>query len=335
MTTKDELRWGVIGTANIGRVAVIPAIQASSNGVLLAIASRDEGKARKFAEASGVPRHFGSYEALLADADIDAVYVPLPNSLHKEWTIKAAEAGKHILCEKPLAPSAAECREMAKAAEVNSVTLMEAFMYRFHPRTQRVLEMVQDGRLGELRMIRSTFTFRLQRPDDIRLNPELGGGALMDVGCYCVNVSRTLAAAEPVAVQAAGHWGAHGVEEQLAGTLFFAGGLIAQFDCALTMERCEGYEVAGTEGYLRVPSAFLPGTDDVVIHEHRGRAGETSHSVNGADEYRLMVEHFADCALNARSPRYTAAEAARNMRVIEGLYQSARNGGERVDLTPG
>ncbi len=113
MTTKDELRWGVIGTANIGRVAVNPAIQASSNGVLLAIASRDEGKARKFAEASGVPRHFGSYEALLADADIDAVYVPLPNSLHKEWTIKAAEAGKHVLCEKPLAPSAVECREMA------------------------------------------------------------------------------------------------------------------------------------------------------------------------------------------------------------------------------
>lgn len=332
MTSGKKLAWGVISTANIGRVAVNPAIQASNNGELAAVASRDEAKAREFAQTHAIPSHYGTYEALLDDEGIDAVYIPLPNSMHLEWTIKAAEKGKHILCEKPLAMSAAECHQMAAAADANGVKLMEAFMYRFHPRTEQVIKMVRGGEIGELRMIHSAFTFRLTNPDNIRLNRELGGGSLMDVGCYCVNISRTAAGLEPVEVQAFANWASTGVDEQLAGTLRFENGLMAQFDSSLTMERREIYELIGTEGYLSVPAAFLPGTADAAIVEHRGRKGETAHTIDGIDEYQLMVEHFSDCVLNDRPLRYPAAEAALNMRVIEALYQSARNGGRPVQL---
>ena len=330
--TETKLRWGVISTSNIGRAAVNPAIQASANGELRAVASREEDRAREFAEKWDIAGHYGSYEALLDDGSIDAVYIPLPNSLHREWTIRAAEKGKHVLCEKPLAMSAAECLEMKSAAEANGVKLMEAFMYRFHPRTDKVVEMVRGGVVGDLKLITSAFTFRLKNPDNIRLKPELGGGSLMDVGCYCVNVSRTIAGAEPVDVQAVAHQGSSGVDEQMVGTLRFEDGVLAQFDCALTMERRESYQVAGTDAYLTVPAAFLPGTDDVVIQEHRGRGETLEHPVAGDDEYRLMVEHFADSVLNDRPLRYTAEEAARNLGVIEALYESARRRGEVVEV---
>jgi predicted dehydrogenase len=328
-----KLRWGVISTANIGRIAVNPAIQASGNSELVAVASRDPERARDFAERSGIPRYHGSYQALLEDDAVDAVYNPLPNSLHREWTIRAAEHGKHILCEKPLALSTAECEEMEAAATANGVQLMEAFMYRFHPRVQRVLDLVREGLVGDLRLIRSAFTFRLTRPDNIRLRPELGGGALMDVGCYCVNVSRTVAGAEPVEVQAFARWTASGVDQQLAGTLRFENGLVAQFDCALDTERREMYEIVGTLGHLDVPAAFLPGTGQAEIHEVHGREAPVLHAVPGADQYRLMVEHFADCALSGGALRYPAGEAAANMRVIEALYRSARLDGRPVAVT--
>jgi len=331
----ETLRWGVISTAHIGRAAVNPAIQASGNGTLLGVASRDETRARDFAEQSGIPKHYGSYAALLEDPEIDAVYVPLPNSEHLEWTIRAAEAGKHVLCEKPLALDEAECRRMSDAAAGHGVRLMEAFMYRFHPRTRRVLDRVRAGEVGELRVIRSSFTFRLTRPENIRWSPELGGGALMDVGCYCVNVSRTMAEAEPVEVQATANWTDRGVDRELAGTLRFESGVIAHFDCALTLERNEAYELAGTDGLLRVPAAFLPGTDDAAIHHERGRAGTETEIVAGVDEYRLMVEHFADAVLHDRPFRYPVEEAALNMRVIEALYRSARQGGAPVSIPTG
>jgi predicted dehydrogenase len=327
---KDKVRWGVLSTANIGRVAVNPAIQASSNGELAAVASREAGRAREFASKGGIPRHYGGYETLLEDPEIDAVYIPLPNSLHRAWTIRAAERGKHVLCEKPLALTPAEGREMRAAAEANGVKLMEAFMYRFHPRTEKVIELVQGGAVGALRMIRSAFTFRLTRPDNIRLQPELGGGALMDVGCYCVNLSRTLAGSEPIAVQAWASWAASGVDNQMAGSLLFEGGVLAQFDCALTMERRELYEVAGTVASLTVPAAFLPGTSDVAVTVHRGREPEVRHEIPGVDEYRLMVEHFADCVLHDRPLRYPASEAVANLQVIDALYRSARADGQPV-----
>ena len=322
----DRLRWGVLSTANIGRAAVNPAIQASRNGVLNAVASRDRDRAEAFAREHGIPRSHGSYEALIEDPEIDALYVPLPNSMHRDWVIHALRAGKHVLCEKPLALGATDCMEMAAAAVESGVKLMEAFMYRFHPRTEQVIEMVRNGQIGEVGAVRSTFTFRLRSPDNIRLDPSLGGGALMDVGCYCVNVSRTMVGEEPHAVQASARWTDRGVDEMLAGILHFPGGAVAHFDCALTMERCERYEVAGSDGYLDVDRAFLPGTEDVVIRDVHGR-DQTHHAVGGDDEYRLMVEHFADCALHDRPVRYPVSEAAANLRTIEALYRSARRGG--------
>jgi xylose dehydrogenase (NAD/NADP) len=332
--TEKKIRWGVLSTANIGRAAVIPAIQAARNGEVVAVASRDLEKAKEFAGRLGIPHAHGSYMALLEAEDIDAIYIPLPNSLHREWTIRAAQAGKHILCEKPLALNADECLEMDAAARQHGVILMEAFMYRFHPRTQKALGMARAGAIGELRMIHSAFTFRLTRPDNIRWSAELGGGSLMDVGCYCVNISRSAAGKEPEVVQAVARWSSSGVDEQMAGTLQFAGGLLAQFDSALTMDRREAYELAGTDGFLAVEAAFLPGTDPVSIEEVHGRQPHKLHTINGADEYQLMVEHFADCILQGKTPRYPAAEAAANLRVIRALYRSAENGGRPEAIQP-
>ncbi len=328
--SERKLRWGVISTANIGRAAVNPAIQASRNGALVAVASRDPAVAAEFAACHGIPRHFGSYEALLDDSEIEAVYIPLPNSLHREWAIKAAERGKHVLCEKPLALDAAECGEMAAAARGAGVKLMEAFMYRFHPRIGRASGLVRDGAIGELRVVRSAFTFRLTRPDNIRLSRELGGGALMDVGCYCVNVSRTVVGGEPVEAQAFARFGPSGVDLELAGTLRFENDVVAQLDCALSMERREHCEVAGTAGALTIESAFLPGTEPVEIVETHGRSPTVRHPIDGADQYRLMVEDFADAVLLDRPVRYPAAEAAANLRAIAALYRSARTGGAVV-----
>lgn len=332
-TRADKLRWGVLSTASIGRRSVNPAIRQSKNGDLLAVASRDAERARAFATETGIERHYGSYEALLRDSEIDAIYIPLPNALHREWSMKAAEHGKHVLCEKPLALNAAECREMEAAAQANDTLLMEAFMYRFHPRIQHVARQAQSGALGAVRSIRSTFTFRLTRPHDVRFVQELGGGALYDVGCYCVNVSRTLAGVEPEEVQALANWGLSGVDHELAGVMRFPGGLLAHFDCALSMDRRETVEVAGVEASLAMDAVFVPGVAASTVTERRGGA-VTTHEVAGANQYVLMVEHFADCVMGRETLRYPASEAAANMAVIDALYRSARAGGAPTPVTP-
>ena len=326
MTAREHVRWGVISTANIG-ASVIPAIQSSNNGEMVAVASRDFDKASQYASQFGIPRAYGSYEELLEAEDIDAVYIPLPNNLHLEWSVRAAEAKKHILCEKPLGLNEHECQEMEAAAQVNGVKLMEAFMYRFHPRTQRVLELCESGALGDMRAIHSTFTFRLDRPSDIRWQPDLGGGALMDVGCYCVNISRTACGSVPVAVQAFTRWAASGVDEQLAGTIRFANGVIAQFDCSLAVQRRDHVSIAGSQAWLDVEDAFAPGEKETRIHLAKDRSNETVETVPGTDQYRWMVEHFADCVLHDLPLKYPPADAAANMQVIDALYRSARNNG--------
>ena len=332
----SKLRFGVLSTANIGRNQVNPAIQASRNAELLAVASRDLNRAREFAAKSSIPRYYESYEALLDDADIGAVYIPLPNSMHREWTIRAAEKGKHILCEKPLATSVADCREMQAAADANGVTLMEAFMYRFHPRTQKLLELVAGGAAGEVRVIRSAFTFKLLRADNIRFFSELGGGCLYDLGCYCVDASRRLAGAEPVEAQAFAHWNERGVDTQLTGTLRFGNGASAHFDCSFMMERREFVEAAGVDGTIVSASGtFVNSTDEVEIIQYRGREPRIVHSVAGDNHYRLMVEHFADVVGGAAPLRYGTSEAIGNLAAIEALYESARFGGRPVPVAPG
>ncbi|HKS04870.1 MAG TPA: Gfo/Idh/MocA family oxidoreductase [Gemmatimonadaceae bacterium] len=324
-----KLRWGVLSTAAIGHRAVSPAIRASKNGTLLGVASRDAARAQAFATEGGFARHYGSYEALLDDGDIDAVYIPLPNNLHKEWTIKSLQRGKHVLCEKPLALSAEDCREMQRTADANGKKLMEAFMYRFHPRTEWALALAHDGKLGTLRSIRSAFTFRISRPDNIRLDPTLGGGALLDVGCYCVNIARTVAGAEPLEVRAWSRQTNRGVDAQLTGLLRFPSGLIAHFDCALDMERREFYDIGGTDASVSAEWCFAPGAGAVSGVERRANREEKWQTFAGIDQYRLMVEHFADCALHDRPLRYGADDAAANMAVIEALYASARESSPR------
>ncbi len=323
----ETLRWGVLSTANIGVKSVIPALQASSNGEVVAIASRTQARAREAADKLGIKDAYGSYEEILA-SDIDAVYNPLPNSLHKAWTIKALRAGKHVLCEKPLGVSADECDEMAAVAEKNNVLLMEAFMYRFHPRFTKLTELLEENTIGELKLIRSTFSFKLNREDDIRFQKDLGGGALYDVGCYCVNVSRTLTGEEPLSVQAYASWSETesegGVDEVLVGMLRFPSGVLAQIDCALALERRESLEIVGTEGRLELPDAFTSKQKEaLIVEKHQGQEDKT-HRIPGEDPYKKMTEHFAACVLEDKPLRYLPSEAAANLRTIEALLRSAR-----------
>jgi predicted dehydrogenase len=330
----DKVRWGVLSTANIGRSVVVPAIQSSANGEVAAVASRDAERAFGYATRFNIPNSYGSYEALLRDPDIEAVYIPLPNSLHAPWVLQAIAAGKHVLCEKPLGLSEAECLEMADAADRRGVRLMEAFMYRFHPQISAALTLLDNGAVGELHHMHAAFTFRLTRQDNIRLQPELGGGSLMDVGCYCVNIFRTFAAEEPEEVQAWARWHPGGVDEAMAGTLRFPGGVTAQFDCSLSMARRETFLAAGTEGSMELPRAFLPGTASTTIELRRGYNDVEQRTIAGVDEYRLMAEHFADCVLTHTTPLFDAREAALTLRVIEALYRSAGEGGVPVRLPP-
>ncbi len=321
----DSIHWGVLGVANIAVRAVIPPIQRSSNGRVVAIASRTVTKARDAARRLGIPKAYGSYEALLDDPDVRAVYIPLPNSLHREWTIRCAEAGKHVLCEKPLGVSAAECEEMIAACGQHGVILMEAFMYRFHPRTLRVAALAREGELGDVRLVRASFTFRLRDPiNNIRLMPNLGGGALYDVGCYCVNVSRMILG-EPREAFAFAHVGASRVDEALGGILRFDGDRLALFDCGLILSRREEYEAVGTEGRLTVPSAFLPGTADAEIHLVKG-AERTVLTTPGVDEYQCMVEQFAGAVLRGVPLRLPPEDATANLRAIEALLRSVKTG---------
>lgn len=325
------LKWGVLSTANIGRKVVTPAIQASEGCEVIAVASRTGAQAEQYAEELRIPTHYGSYQALLDDPEITAIYNPLPNSLHLPWTLKALEAGKHVLCEKPLGLTAAECREMAVAAKANGRVLMEAFMYRFHQRTGRLLELTRGGTLGTLQHIRARFAFAVTNPSNIRLDSTLGGGALMDVGCYCVNVARSVAGSQPLAVQATATW-RQGVDETLAATLTFEGGLTAQLDCALNQPRYEKVAVFGTKGFCEVDAAFLPGSGETALALTRNREEPTLLTFSGHDQYQKMVEHFARCVSQGRSTRYGPLEAADNMAVIEALYASARNDGATILL---
>jgi predicted dehydrogenase len=244
--------------------------------------------------------------------------------MHREWTTRAADAGKHVLCEKPLALTAADCVAMIAACRDRGVVLMEAFMYRFHPRTIRVAQLARDGALGDVRLVRASFSFRVLAPENIRLKPALGGGALYDVGCYGVNVSR-LILGEPREVMAAAVPAPSGVEGTLASVLRFEGDRLAVIDCSLALSRREEYEVVGTEGRLTVPVAFLPGIADAEIHIVRG-TDRSTETITGVNQYQLMVEHFAD-VVAGRSPLTLPPEdAVANLRVIEAALRSARSG---------
>ncbi len=327
-----KFTWGILSTARIGKRAMIPALQKSKMTVVKAVASRDAEKAQRFAEEMGIPVFYSDYQALLDDPSIDAVYNPLPNHLHKPWSIRAAEAGKHILCEKPLALNTDECREMIAAARANGVLLMESFMYRHHPRIQAAREIIQSGELGEVKTIESAFTFKLKNPADIRLQPEMGGGATMDVGCYCINISRLMAGREPVLVQARAAWAPSGVDEQLTAILDFGEGLLAHFDCGFNQEGRQSCILSGIDGFLVLQNPFLPGLDKSVINQIKFGSSKV-HKFSGVDQYQLIAEDFMK-AFSSGTLTYPPEDAIANMQVIQALLESAKQNGKPIEVNP-
>jgi predicted dehydrogenase len=296
------LRWGILGCARIGRRGLMPGIKGSRTGELAAIASRDAATARAWGAEFQVPRAYGDYSALLADSEIDAVYIPLPNELHAPWVRAAADAGKHVLCEKPLALNAGEAAGMVAHCRDRGVLLMEAFMWRHQPRTLGLRDRVANGLIGDLRLIRASFSFPIE-PGDWRLDPDRGGGALWDVGCYGVSTARLFAAAEPESFRARAHSGPSGVDMTLAATLEFPGGVLASIDCSFEQPfRCV-YELVGTKGLIEVPDAYLPPAASPALAKVRN-TGSGSDSDAGADavavlefppvdQYAAMVDAFA------------------------------------------
>jgi len=327
-----KVRWGILSTANIGRKRVVPAMQLASNGVVTAVASRDQSKAQAFADELGIPKAYGSYEELIADPDIDAIYNPLPNSLHHEWSVKCAEAGKPTLCEKPLASNAGEAQAIVDAFASRGVLFAEAFMWRFHPQSVRVKALIDSGAIGTLRMLTAAFSFSISNEDDIRLSHELAGGSLMDVGCYCINAMRLMTGEEPHSVRAFGRIGARSqVDETLTGILEFPGGALGHFDCSLRAQHRHMIEIRGTEGRIAVDESFVMPPDRATTIRMWQSAGGgtdvyTEITVPPANSYTIMAEDFADALLNNRPPRYAPQDAVSNMKVIDALLASLPQG---------
>jgi D-xylose 1-dehydrogenase (NADP+, D-xylono-1,5-lactone-forming) len=317
---KQILRWGILSTARIKR-AIIPPIKSSPRHELVAIASRSMPQAQAAAQEWGIPKSYGSYEALLADPQIDVIYNPLPNSLHAEWTIKACQAGKHVLCEKPLAVNIEDVDAITKAAEQAGVLVAEAFMYRHHPQTHLVRELVQNGEIGQLRLVRGAFSFIITNPDDVRLSADLGGGSIWDIGCYPISYARYVIGSEPLEVFGWQQSGDGGVDETFAGQMRFAGNVFVQFDSSFRIPQRSFMEFIGTKGILHVPVPFKPGTKESLLLE----VGEKTKKipVKGQELYLGEVEDMAGVILNGKSPCIPLADSRHNVATILALLASA------------
>jgi predicted dehydrogenase len=313
--------WGIISTADINR-KVIPGAKESSKVELAAVASRDQARAEEYARTWGIERAYGSYEALLADPDVEAVYISLPNTLHCEWSIRALEAGKHVLCEKPLSRHTEEVEAAFDVAERTGRLLSEAFMYRHNPQTKRLRELVENGAIGELRLIRSTFSYSLYDADNIRLRTDVEGGALMDVGCYCISGSRLLGG-EPESVYGQAWYGPSGTDWVFAATLRFPGDVLALFDCGTAMPERDELEAVGSEGSLFLDD---PWHCNVPVIEHR-RGDEVERiELEPADSYRLELENMSDAIRGEDELLLGREDAVGQARTLEALHESATSG---------
>ncbi len=322
-----KVRWGVLSTANIAQTQVIPAIFRAENAEVVAIASRGS-KVHAVASALHIPKAYESYEQLLNDSDIDAVYIPLPNHLHKEWVLQAARRGKHILCEKPAALTAGEAAEMVQICSEHNVKFMEGFMYQLHPQHARVKEIIASGEIGALKLIKSSHSFYLEnRNNDIRMDKDMGGGSLYDVGCYSIEVIRHITGAEPIEVQAIAVMEPEsGIDLSVYSHLKLDNGLTAIFDCSFDMTGRNEYEIIGTKGTIKVPFAFRPdvnGGIGIILVQVSGMVRE--EKLYG-DIYRLEVEHFSSAILNNTDPAITGQSTINNMRVLDACYQSIQTG---------
>ncbi len=317
------LNWGLISTARINR-ALIPAIKSSRRSRLVGVASRDLERAESYAREWRIPRAFGSYEAMLADKEIDAVYISLPNHLHAEWSIRAAQAGKHVLCEKPLALSVEEVDTIRAAARENNVIVAEAFMYYHHPQTRRVMELVAQGEIGALRLARGEFSFTLLRPDDIRWNPAYGGGSLWDVGCYPVSYSLRAAGQAPVEVFGWQVTAPSGVDLTFNGQMRFANGIVAHISSSFGLPSHTFMHLRGEHGDIQVAAPFQPhkGGKIVVRHDDKDRNIATSN----INPYLCEVDDMAAAVFDG-SPQGLPLEQSRmHIAVIRALLESARAG---------
>jgi xylose dehydrogenase (NAD/NADP) len=307
-------RWGVLGAARINQQVLEGAALAEGASVV-AIAARDRDRAQAQADAFGIETVYGSYDELLAAPEVEVVYVPLPNSLHVEWSVRALEAGKHVLCEKPLARTEAEARRAFAVARASERLLMEAFMWRHTPQTERLAALLADGAVGRVRMIHATFGFLLERAADVRLSYELEGGALMDVGCYCVSAAR-LVAGEPVHVRAEHVAGGDGVDVRLAATMRFADDVLAVIDCALDAPLGHRLSIVGDAGELVLEDPFHARTPGIV---HDGELIEVPY----ANPYAVQIENFSAAVRGEAEPLLGGRDAVAQAAAIEALYRSA------------
>lgn len=320
--SEQKVRWGIMSTASIGKRSVIPGIQESKRNTVEAVASRSLDNAEKFAKELGIPKAYGSYEELLQDPEIDAVYIPLPNHLHKEWTLKAAAAGKHILCEKPVALDEVEAQEMIDACEKAGVILVEAYMYRHQKRYEDIKKLIKDGEIGDIRGIHGVFSFNgAANLENIRYKKEWGGGSIYDVGCYPISAARLILDEEPTAVTTHALFSPdHGdVDMMAAGIMEFSNGVSLTFDCAMWAAFRNELEILGTEGRIVMKAAFLGDQSYDII---KGDEVRTVQEEN-INPYALQADSFAESVLDGKETKFPADDMIRNMRAVKGALLSA------------
>jgi D-xylose 1-dehydrogenase (NADP+, D-xylono-1,5-lactone-forming) len=319
----SRLGWGLLGTARINR-SLIPAIRAGARSDLVAVASRDQARADEYAREWEIPRAYGTYEALLADPAVHVVYVPLPNHLHVDWTVAAARAGKHVLCEKPIALDPQSVDRIAEAAHSHHVAVAEAFMYRHQAQTARVLELVAEGAIGALRFVRGSFSFPLTRAGDVRLTREWGGGALWDVGCYPVTYALLLAGGPPAHVSGQAERGPTGIDVTFAGVLEFGDGMLGAFDCGFASAFRTSMEIVGSEGVLHVSNPFKPGMRE-TLHLHRDGA-DREVVVEGGALYSGEIADLERAALDGGQCAVTLSDSRASVATLAALHRSAVEG---------
>ncbi len=337
-----KLQWGVLGCAGVAEAVMVPGIQRSNNGMVSAVASRDLDKARKFAQKFSIEKAYGSYEQLLSDPDVEAVYIPLPNGLHKEWTLRTAENGKHVLCEKALAWNAQEAQEMVDACRKHGVTLMEAYAHRFHPHNRLVKKLVDEGRIGKILGMTSIHSAgRPPSPDNIRLSKDLAGGVLGDKGCYCFNTARFLLETEPTLAFAKIEFGEEsGVDERATVTLHFPGNTVLYFDSSFRLapgKYSQGYQLLGESGSITVPSGYAQldtyrlgkvVDTSIFVTDHAIPGQEDSRTeqiaVKGEHQWQLEAEFFAGLILAGEQLKFPAEDGLANMKVLDAIHKSAR-----------
>jgi predicted dehydrogenase len=322
MVGLNRLSWGLLSTAHINQ-SVIGPIRTAENSQLVAVASRSLDKAAAYAQKWGIPKYYGSYDDLLADPSIDVIYISLPNSLHAEWAIQAMRMGKHVLCEKPLTTRADDAYKIREVSAQTGKVITEAFMYRHHPQTLRIKEMVDQGDIGNLQLIRGSFCYTINRPDNPRLDPRLGGGSLWDVGCYPVSYARFLTGEEPAEVYGQQITGTTGVEILFAGQLRFPSGVISQFDCSFISPSRSVMEITGDRGRIIIPAPFKPGKKSKILIERDGIT--RTHIVKGADLYQGEIDDLQNAVLYGKPPLINLTESQANIATIVALYESARN----------